>query len=51
MGDTDLYKFLRKISCVMEDFLLLVTMPKVVFLLGLNFHDEQFTFWVIVTGY
>lgn len=51
MGDTDLYRFLRKISCVMEDFLLLVTMPKVVFLLGLNFHDEQFTFWVIVTGY
>lgn len=50
MGDIDLCRFLRKISCVMEDFLLLVTMPKVIFFLGLNFHDEQFTFWIIATG-
>lgn len=46
-------RFLRRIFCVMEDFLLLVMMPKAVLFLGLNFHDGQFTFldssyWVLI---
>lgn len=51
MGDIDFLQVLRKISCVMEDFLRLVMMPNTVLFLELNFPDEQFTFQIVVIGY